>query len=63
MHFVAPNDAVKSQTILNNSERQKVTALVGPSEEAKTEKKAMTERVNCDWRSVRGILGLQSQST
>lgn len=59
---MAPNDAVKSQTILNNSERQKVTALVGRSEEAKTAKKAMTECLNCDWRSVRGILGLQRQS-
>lgn len=37
-HFVATNDAVKSQTILNNSERQNVTGLV-PSKKAKIEKK------------------------
>lgn len=32
------NDAVKSQIVLNNSEKQKVTGLVGPSTKAKTEK-------------------------
>lgn len=37
-YFVAINDVVKSQTILNNSERQKVTGWVVTRQEAKTEK-------------------------